>query len=73
MNPTRSRLTTAALLVVAAVGIALLAVLLMPVILGAVASAMWAFVMTPGGIVATVLFWKWLSLQEARARNRKRP
>ena len=72
MNPARSRLTTAALVATAAIGVAMVVVLLIPVILGAIANAMWAFVMTPGGIVATVLLWKWLSLQEARARKRKR-
>lgn len=73
MNPWRSRAAMAGLM--GAAGLltaAVVVVVVIPILLGAIANAMWAFAMTPGGIVAIVLLWKWLSLQEARARRKKR-
>jgi hypothetical protein len=71
MNPLRSRLATAGLVGAGGV-LVVVTVVVLPILLGAIANAMWAFAMTPGGIVAIVLLWKWLSLQEARARRKKR-
>ena len=73
MNPVRSRVALAGLIAAVALLFATVMVIVIPILLGAIANAMWAFVMTPGGIVALVLVWKWLSLQEARARRKKRP
>lgn len=72
MNPKRSRLAMAGLVGAGGVLIAALVVVVIPILLGAIANAMWAFAMTPGGIVVLVLLWKWLSLQDARARRKKR-
>ncbi len=72
MNLQRSPLLFAALVVTATATFVVLVVAIVPLVLDAVADLVWAFVMTPGGIVALVLVWKWLSIQEARARSRKK-
>ena len=72
MNRWRSQVAMAGLMGAGGLLIATVVVVVIPILLGAIANAMWAFAMTPGGIVAIVLLWKWLSLQEARARGKKR-
>ena len=72
MTPARARALRVAVLVFGAVVASTIVVLVVPLLLRAIANAVWAFVVTPGGIVFVVLMWKWMSMQEAKARKRKR-
>ena len=72
MTADRRRAIQITAVVVGAVLASTVVVLIVPVVLRAIANAVWAFVLTPGGIVFVVLMWKWMSMQEAKARKRKR-
>jgi hypothetical protein len=72
VNVDRSRLRLYAIITTAAFAGSLLIVLLGELVLRTIANIVWALVLTPGGIIALALAWKWMSLQEARARGRKK-
>ena len=66
------RVQLVTLAVIGSIAGALVFVAVARVLLATIANIVWAFVVTPGGIIAVVLLWKWMSLQEARARRRKK-
>jgi len=72
MSDLRSRFARVGVIAAVVLIGAVAATFVVALILRALAHAMWMFVMAPGGLVIVVLTSKWMSVQEARARRRKK-